>query len=88
VRTRECPQCREAFQAAETGRPATYCSATCRKEAWLKRRQDRAVAQAVEAERQRANRGNETPLAAENRGNETRPAADGLWPEDEYDGTQ
>lgn len=70
-RMRECPQCREAFQLAGTGRPPTYCSATCRKAAWEARRLKAAVDAAVEAERQRANRGNETPGAAGNRGNET-----------------
>lgn len=74
-RMRVCPQCKEGFQLAATGRPPTYCSATCRKAAWDARRLQAAVDEAVKAERQRANRGNETPTAAGNRGNETRQMA-------------
>lgn len=64
---RVCPQCREGFQLAATGRRPTYCSATCRKAAWEARKLQAAVDEAVAAERERANRGNETA----NRGNET-----------------
>jgi len=62
-RMRVCPQCKEGFQLSPTGRPPTYCSATCRKAAWEARRLQAAVDRAVEAERRRANRGNETPPA-------------------------
>jgi transcriptional regulator NrdR family protein len=87
ARQRVCPQCQEGFTLATTGRPPTYCSASCRKAAWDARRLRDAVDQAVQEERQRANRGNETGPAAGNRGNETAAADDGgLWPAGEWDG--
>jgi len=74
-RMRACQHCNEAFEAATTGRPPKYCSATCRKKAWEAERLRQIVvvevAKAVAAERRRANRGNETPF----RGNETPPQA-------------
>ncbi|MFD9246845.1 hypothetical protein ACFV0D_33965 [Streptomyces sp. NPDC059556] len=78
-RMRVCGHCQESFALASTGRPPKYCSATCRKAAFDKRRLDEAVvaavAKAVAAERRRSNRGNETRTPAENRGNETPAAA-------------
>lgn len=79
-RMRVCQQCQESFELAATGRPPRYCSSTCRKKAWERRRLDEAVAvavaKAVAAEQRRArNRGNETPQAPGNRGNETPPQA-------------
>jgi hypothetical protein len=80
TRMRVCQQCEEGFEAATTGRPAKFCSATCRKKAWETARIRQAVvvevAKAVAAERRRANRGNETPASRGNRGNET-PAQTG-----------
>jgi hypothetical protein len=85
TRMRVCQHCHEGFEAATTGRPPKYCSATCRKAAWEAEKLRQAVAaakaEAVVAERRRvarlANRGNETP-AAGNRGNET-PAPALRW---------
>ena len=37
-RMRVCVHCKEGFQLATTGRPPTYCSATCRKAAWEARK--------------------------------------------------
>ncbi|MBB4717855.1 hypothetical protein BJ965_007842 [Streptomyces luteogriseus] len=79
-RMRVCQHCQESFELAATGRPPRYCSATCRKSAWEKRRLDEAVAiavaKAVAAEQRRGRiRGNETRQAPENRGNETPPQA-------------
>lgn len=76
TRMRVCQHCQESFELATTGRPPRYCSATCRKAAWEKRRLDEAVAiavaKAVAAEQRRGRiRGNETPQAPGNRGNET-----------------
>ncbi|MGN3955063.1 hypothetical protein ACGV4K_08150 [Streptomyces sp. WAC8370] len=76
MRMRACQHCNESFELASTGRPPRYCSATCRKKAWEKRRLDQAVAvavaKAVAAEQRRGrNRGNETPGTPANRGNET-----------------
>lgn len=80
TRMRVCQHCNEGFEVATTGRPPRYCSATCRKKAWEKRRLDEAVAiavaKAVAAEQRRGRiRGNETPGPPENRGNETPPQA-------------
>ncbi|GGT60117.1 hypothetical protein GCM10010271_74120 [Streptomyces kurssanovii] len=70
-----CEHCREGFALASTGRPPKYCSSTCRKAAFDKRKLDEAVvaavARAVAAERRRSNRGNETRRVPDIRGNET-----------------
>lgn len=81
-RMRVCQHCQEAFELATTGRPPRYCSATCRKKAWEKRRLDEvvaiAVAKAVAAEQRRAQiRGNESRQTPDIRGNETPPQASG-----------
>lgn len=47
---RECEECREAFRAASTGRPAKYCSSSCRRKAWEREQ----IRKAVDAERERA----------------------------------
>jgi hypothetical protein len=78
MRMRVCQHCQESFELASTGRPPRYCSATCRKAAWEKRRLNEAVAvavaKAVAAEQRRAaNRGNETRQTPVIRGNETPP---------------
>lgn len=67
TRMRVCQHCQESFELATTGRPPRYCSGTCRKKAWEKRRLDEAVAiavaKAVAAEQRRGRiRGNETPI--------------------------
>lgn len=74
-RMRVCPQCQESFTLAATGRPPTYCSATCRKDAWHARQVQAAVDAALQAEREGANRGHGTRNETPNRGNETIPGA-------------
>lgn len=49
--------CQESFRLAATGRPARFCSSRCRRLAWEQERaeaQQRAIEEAVEAERARA----------------------------------
>ena len=43
-----CRVCGDEFAAAGRGRTPMYCSNTCRQESYLKRRIDRAVAEALE----------------------------------------
>ncbi|MFE6430854.1 hypothetical protein ACFVOB_35940 [Streptomyces rochei] len=48
-----CQHCRVPFELASTGRPPTYCSSTCRKNAWQDAKTRQQVEAAVAAERRR-----------------------------------